>query len=102
MLAEDQQLEEKMEQKAVENVSLTEEEAAAKEAEKLAEGQKNQEMLLAIPKNIKGLAQVRSKTQAQVEVEAPSPQTMLELSTEVAQSATKGDKEEFTMLQMED
>jgi hypothetical protein len=30
-----------MEQKAVENVSLTEEEAAAKEAEKLAEGQKN-------------------------------------------------------------
>ena len=34
MLAEDQQLEEKMEAKAVENTSLTEEEAAAKKAEK--------------------------------------------------------------------
>lgn len=102
MLAEDQQLEEKMEQKAVENTSLTEEEAAAKEAEKLAEGQKNLQMLSSIPKNIKNLAQVRSSSEAQVEVEAPSAQTMLELSTDVAQSATKGDKEEFTMLQMED
>ena len=60
MLAEDQQLEEKMEQKAVENTSLTEDEAAAKEAEKKAEGQKNLAMLKAIPQNIKGLAQVKS------------------------------------------
>jgi hypothetical protein len=49
-----------MEQKAVENTSLTEEEAAAKEAENKAEGQKNLAMLQAIPQNIKGLAQVKS------------------------------------------
>lgn len=84
MLAEDQQLEEKMEQKAVENTSMTEEEAAAKEAERQAEGDKNKAMLQAIPQNVKGLAQVKSSNQATLEVEIPSQQTMLELSTDVA------------------
>jgi len=98
MLAEDQQLEEKMEQKAVENTSLSEEEAAARETERKAEGEKNKAMLQAIPQNVKGLAQVKSSNQAQIEVEIPSPQTMLELSNDVAQSATNGEKEEFTLV----
>lgn len=64
MLAEDQQLEEKMEQKAVENTSLSDEELAQKEVERKAEGERNKAMLQAIPQNIKGLAQIKSTNSA--------------------------------------
>jgi hypothetical protein len=62
------------------------------------EGQKNLAMLQAIPQNIKGLAPEKTKRKSQIEAEVPSQQTILELSTDVAQSATKGDKEEFTLV----
>lgn len=51
---------------------MSEEEAAAKEAERKAEGDKNKAMLQAIPQNVKGLAQVKSSNQATLEVEIPS------------------------------
>lgn len=62
-------------------------------------------MLAAIPKNAKFLAQT-SKPSVSVVLPPPeqelSQQSMLELSTTVADTATVGDKEEFSMLQIGD